>query len=150
MPQPEAKARHPSGCRQCDCAEGILSPKCFLIYSELFNIMPAMRLELIPRQMKARRSRVFPTNAARRSTRKCRSLKLRHGILCQQSWPRMPTVRLRGGDLKSPVSFIMPAMRLELIPVFAEGILSPQCLPFHHAGFDNEYYHKPVEMKRWI
>ena len=28
----------------------------------------------------------------------------------------------------------MPAMRLELIPPCGERILSPQCLPFHHAG----------------
>ena len=28
----------------------------------------------------------------------------------------------------------LPAMRLELIPPCGEGILSPQCLPFHHAG----------------
>ena len=30
--------------------------------------------------------------------------------------------------------FSLPAMRLELIPPYGEGILSPQCLPFHHAG----------------
>ena len=35
---------------------------------------------------------------------------------------------------QSPVSDLVPAARLERVRSFLQGILSPWCLPFHHAG----------------
>ena len=35
---------------------------------------------------------------------------------------------------QSPVPDLVPAARLERVRSFLQGILSPWCLPFHHAG----------------
>ena len=48
------------------------------------------------------------------------------------------------------MNHFLPAMRFELIPLCRERILSPQCLPFHHAGITFRSYHETMGFEKGI